>query len=220
MNAHLPTPQAVAAVLADHDVVDHPALPGRTNHLRAGVLVPLVWDPEPTCLMTLRPRSLRRHGGEICFPGGLPEDGDVDLQATALRETWEELGIRDALVLGQLCSMPLYTSDYRLVPYVAAVPNAPLVPSVDEVARVLREPIGDWLSRPWLEGIPYAAGEEEHFSPVFTLEDGLLLFGATAHTFYELLEVMGRAVGRSLPPMRVSALTWEEIARRVGIRFD
>ena len=68
-----------------------PALPGRTNHLEAGVLVPLVWSDQPTILAILRAADLRRHANEVAFPGGKPEPEDSDIVATALREAGNRL---------------------------------------------------------------------------------------------------------------------------------
>ena len=64
---------------------------GRTD---AGVLVPLyVEDDELHAVFTKRREDLRRHPGEISFPGGRYDEGEVDLLATALREADEEIGL-------------------------------------------------------------------------------------------------------------------------------
>ena len=123
-----------------------PALPGRTNHLEAGVLVPLVWSDQPTILAILRAADLRRHANEVAFPGGKPEPEDSDIVATALREANEELGFDEVDVLGRLSSWPLYTSDYRLEPVVGVVHERQLVADPGEVAEVLRFDVRAWLA--------------------------------------------------------------------------
>ena len=60
-----PTPDQVAAALAEHVRKDMAALPGRHNTLRAGILVPLVWRGELECVLTERCAKLRHHGGEV-----------------------------------------------------------------------------------------------------------------------------------------------------------
>lgn len=205
-----PTPDDLAAALAARPVVDHPALPGRRNHLRAGVLVTLAWDPAPVALLTLRPRGLRRHGGEVSFPGGKPEPEDRDLEATALREAREELGVEPRRVLGRLPSQPLYTSDYRLVPWVAEVPAGPLDPDPGEVERVLRLPLADVYAAARIDAIPFELAGETHLSPVFVVE-GEVVFGGTAHTLYELLEVAAPLHGRDLPPREAGAYSWGDL---------
>jgi len=72
---------------------------------QAGVLVALVARPRgPTVLLTQRTAHLRRHAGQIAFPGGGREAGDATIRETALRETEEEVGLRrrHVEVIGQL----------------------------------------------------------------------------------------------------------------------
>ncbi len=209
--SELVTAEDLRGALARHPAPEIPALPGRRNHLRAGVLVPVLLDPSPTVILTLRSARLSRHAGEVCFPGGRPDANDHDLLATALREAREELGIEEVEVLGRLSSMPVYTSDFRLEPYVAAVdPRHELRPRPDEVAQVLRLELFEVLDQVALEGIPFAIGGLEILSPVFRPE-GRLMFGATAHTFYELLLVVAELVGRPVPPIERSALSWTDL---------
>ena len=207
------TPQQVRAALAAHERRDMPALPGRTNHLQSGVLVPLCWEETTIlCIATLRGAHLRHHAGEVCFPGGRPEPDDDDLIATALREANEELGIERAEVLGRLSSIPLYTSDYRLRPWVAAIPPQDLVPNPDEVADVLRLDVEAELRRSYVEAIPWTnpTSGETHLSPVFSVGESLM-FGATAHTFYELLGVLAPLFDRVLPERKEGRLRWADV---------
>jgi 8-oxo-dGTP pyrophosphatase MutT (NUDIX family) len=209
----VPTPTArdLRRALARHRLVEVPALPGRRNHIRTGVLVPLVFEPSPVAVVTQRSTALAEHAGEICFPGGRPEPGDRDLQHTALREAHEELGITGAEVLGRLSAIPLYTTDYRLVPFVAAIPTQPLVPAAGEVAAVLRLELAEVLSRPAIEGIPYELYGHRGLSPVFEVE-GRRMYGATAHSFLELLQVVAPLFGREgPPPLRETGLTWADL---------
>ena len=205
-----PTPEQIRTALAAHPATDVPALPGRRNDLRAGVLVPLVWEPDPVVLLTLRGSHLRRHAGEVSFPGGSPDPLDADLQATALREAHEELGIENAEVLGRLSSMPLYTSEFRLVPFVAAVEGGELKPDPQEVAAVLRVPIRGLLEPPQQPAIPWSDGEQVHLSPVFMVED-YAVYGGTAHTLWELLQVLAPLFGRAMPMLIATGLDWHDV---------
>jgi len=109
----------------------------------ASVLAPLFWrGEEPWALLTMRPLTLRTHPGQISFPGGGRDLGDVTPLHTALRETHEELGIApdDVDVLGVLGSMPTITA-YYVTPFVGVVPSGvPLTPNA-EVAEVLEAPL-------------------------------------------------------------------------------
>jgi 8-oxo-dGTP pyrophosphatase MutT (NUDIX family) len=206
----VPSADELALALAAHEPVEMPALPGRTNHFRTGVLLPLLWSPEVVCLATVRAATLREHAGEVCFPGGRPDDGDRDLAQTALREAREELGIEGARVLGVLSSVPLYTSNYRLVPYVAEAPDRPLIINPAEVAKVLRLEVGAILAGAAIEAIPWEYDGATLLSPVFE-HDGHRMFGATAHAFYELLAIVAPLFERPLPPLVAGKLTWGDV---------
>ncbi|PIE18708.1 MAG: hypothetical protein CSA66_04175 [Proteobacteria bacterium] len=206
-----PRPPQLRARLATHRRVEASAVPGRRNDRRAGVLVPIVWDPDPVVIVTLRPASLRRHGGEVCFPGGRPEPGDADLWETAVREAREELSIVATERLGRLSSIPLYTSEFRLEPFVARVDASGLRPDPAEVAAVYRLDPRDVFERAELEGIAYEHDGVRALSPLFELTDGTLMFGATAHSYWELLEVMAPLYRATLPGLVESDLSWPDV---------
>jgi 8-oxo-dGTP pyrophosphatase MutT (NUDIX family) len=203
------TAEAIRKSLAQHELFEMGPLPGRTNHIKAGVLVPLVWEPQLCVLMTVRSPRLRIHPGDPCFPGGIAEPGDPDLLATALREAHEELGIRDPEVLGRLSSVPLYTSDHRIEPFVAALRQAEVTPCEDEVESVLKIPLADLLGQPSLDAIPWLHEGEEQLSPVFSWQ-GHLIYGATAHTLHELLAVVAKTTGVALPPLTAGRFSWQD----------
>jgi 8-oxo-dGTP pyrophosphatase MutT (NUDIX family) len=92
---------------------------------------------------TRRPETLRKHPGQISFPGGGRDESDLTLLHTALRETEEELGIpREAVrVLGMLGGVPVPTG-YYVTPFVGAVSGSlVLKPSAAEIAEVLEVPL-------------------------------------------------------------------------------
>lgn len=97
-------------------------------------------------VLTRRVDSLRHHAGQVSFPGGRVDSSDVDLEATALREAHEEIGLPgDAVTpLGRLNEMPTITG-FRVTPVVGVVHReVPFVANPDEVATVFRVPL-DWL---------------------------------------------------------------------------
>jgi 8-oxo-dGTP pyrophosphatase MutT (NUDIX family) len=78
----------------------------------AGVLIPIIeHDDLLSVLLTRRSAALRYHASQVSFPGGRMELGDADIRATALRETWEEVGIQpaDVEVAGYLPPTPTIT---------------------------------------------------------------------------------------------------------------
>ena len=73
---------------------DEGTRPGAGDLHPASVLVPIVdRAPEPTVLFTQRTVHLKNHSGQISFPGGRAEASDASAERTALRETWEEVGL-------------------------------------------------------------------------------------------------------------------------------
>jgi 8-oxo-dGTP pyrophosphatase MutT (NUDIX family) len=110
----------------------------------AAVLVPIIDRVDsPALLMTLRASHLRRHAGQISFPGGRLETGDADVVAAALRETEEEIGVAAAAIepIGFLADHVVQTG-YRITPVVALLqPALTLRPDGTEVAEVFELPL-------------------------------------------------------------------------------
>ncbi len=207
-----PSPADVAQALAAYDPPQLPALPGRRNHLPAAVLVPLIWtDDGLGTVLTLRGSRLRTHAGEVSWAGGKPEPQDADLAATAQREAQEEIGLTGARVLGRLSAMPLYTSDYRLHPFVAQVDAQPLVPDGHEVDRVLPVDMAHLLDAAHIDAIAYQLGGQQLLSPIWELDEGVLCFGGTAHTLLELLGVVAPLYGRRVPALRTGRFEWGDV---------
>jgi len=95
----------------------------------AGVLVPIVQRSAGlSVLLTRRSAALKHHAGQVSFPGGQMEEQDASVEETALRETYEEVGIaaRHIAVLGYLQTMPTITG-YAVTPVVGMVAAAAVV---------------------------------------------------------------------------------------------
>ncbi|HXH58872.1 CoA pyrophosphatase [Iamia sp.] len=94
----------------------------------SAVLAPLYdRDGEAWVVLTRRAMAMRAHAGEVSFPGGRAEAGDVDLVHTALREAEEEIGLEPASVeiIGELDHLATVTSGSYIVPWVGALPTPP-----------------------------------------------------------------------------------------------
>jgi len=204
----LPQLETVRDALARHEPVEHPALPGRTNHRRAAILLPLQPDgADLRVYLIQRSSHLRDHPGEIGFPGGKPEPGDDGLAHTALRETTEELGLSGMTVLGRLSSTPLFNSDYRLEPFVAAVPaHARPVPSPGEVASVIPVSVAALMGAAQTDAIAFDWEGRVVLSPVFVGLAPRPLYGGSAHVLWELMTLLG-----SPPPLRTGRYQWSDM---------
>jgi len=159
---------------------------GRTD---AAVLVPLyLKGGELHAVFTRRREDLRRHAGEISFPGGRHDDGDADLRATALREAHEEIGLPpDGVeILGALQPTPTIATGYAVYPFLGLIePGREWTISAREVAEVIELALpalkqGYARRRLVRRGLPirtdtYEVGE-------------YLIWGATARILADLLD--------------------------------
>lgn len=141
---------ALPGVAADTVYGDQGARPGAGELHAASVLVPIVGrDAGPTVLFTQRTAHLKNHSGQISFPGGRAEAYDESAERTALRETWEEVGLPPGRieVLGRLSDYHTRTG-YRITPVVGIVrPPFDLNPDPNEVAEVFEVPLGFLLDK-------------------------------------------------------------------------
>jgi len=136
---------------------DVPWTPG--DPTPAAVLIAITEREHPGVILTQRTETLRKHAGQVAFPGGRVDPGDVDAVAAALREAEEEIGLPPARVevVGTASSYRTGTGfsitpvigvvppDLHLIPQeaeVAAVFEVPLAFLLDEANRALRE--ADW----------------------------------------------------------------------------
>lgn len=167
-----------------HDDYDlHPELrpPAQTAATEAAVLLPVIMRPEPSILFTQRTAHLARHSGQVSFPGGRADAGDLSPVETALRETMEETGIAPAFV-NVAGYLPRYRTGtgYDISPVVGILSDGfTLMPNPDEVAEAFEAPLAYFLdpanrrleTRIW-------GGRERSFY-VFSPE-GRTIWGATA----------------------------------------
>lgn len=158
----------------------------------SAVLAPLfLRGGEPWLLFTKRPTTLRRHAGQISFPGGTRDDEDATPLHTALREMTEELGIppEKVEVLGMLDEIPTITS-FRIVPFVGAIPaDLTLQPSPEEIAELIEVPVRALLvpSLPRVEMWNVMEKERE----VYFYDYGThVIWGATARILKDLLAIL------------------------------
>jgi len=160
----------------------------------AAVLVPIFgWPERPGLILTERRHDLRRHAGEISFPGGRVE-GEEGLITTALREANEEIGLDPAAVevVGALEPISTVVTSYKVLPVVGLVPSGLRhTAQPTEVERVLEFDLdelrdGYAMRRLIRRGVPFR-------TPTYVVDDHFI-WGATAR----MLQVfLGRLDGPS-----------------------
>ncbi|MBK0000171.1 CoA pyrophosphatase [Erwinia sp. S38] len=119
------------------------ALPRR----QAAVLVPIVAHPNPTLLLTRRAATLRKHAGQVAFPGGMRDAEDESLVITALREAEEEVAIppKAVEVIGVLPPVTSSTG-FQVTPVVGIIqPGLRWQPNEGEVESVFEMPLEEAL---------------------------------------------------------------------------
>ena len=160
--------------------------PGRID---AAVLVPLYVDGGALhAVFTKRRDDLRRHAGEISFPGGRQDAPDEDLRRTALREAQEEIGLPPDSVelVGALPPTGTFVTSYKIHPFVGVIePGRAWIPQPTEVEQVLELSLADLVSgfemkRLIRRGVPIK-------TPAYTV-NGHFIWGATARIVQNLLE--------------------------------
>jgi 8-oxo-dGTP pyrophosphatase MutT (NUDIX family) len=130
-----------APILIEGDVLDEESRAfGITP---AAVLVAVVERPDPTVILTLRPETMRRHAGQISFPGGRIDPGDAGPIEAALREAEEEIGLPPSCVevIGTADRYRTITG-FEVTPVIGIVPpDVALSPHPGEVAAVFEAPL-------------------------------------------------------------------------------
>jgi 8-oxo-dGTP pyrophosphatase MutT (NUDIX family) len=177
--------------------------PARVGSRPAAVAIAMYREPDGQWMipLTLRPPTLRHHGGQVCLPGGRVEPGEGVLEA-AVREFEEELGIRADLTSPhrELSPQYVYASDHLVHPvaFMIRPPPAPWRPDPAEVADVIVMPLDILSDRSRRVGVTVtrtlhrqgAAVGKLRFRAAAWRFHGHEIWGATALILDELAQVL------------------------------
>lgn len=166
------------------DLVDQP---------QAAVLVLISRGENPALLYTKRAAHLRQHPGEVCFPGGMWELGDVDLFATAQREAHEEIGL-PAAEMHLLGRLPQFHTRVGtpVTPFVASFnPEIPLLPSPDELDSIFVVPLSVFDEGIQVREDRFERNGRPFIVPVYHYQ-GYEIWGFTAAVTAHLLRLLTR----------------------------
>ncbi len=181
-------PQEVARLLSNREKT-RVATEGRAP---AAVMILLMEkDGRFHTIFNVRTHKVEHHKGEISFPGGMKDEDDPDLETTALRETWEEMGIRqeDVTVLGELDDYGTH-SGFVVSPFVGVFPYPyQYNPSEIEVAEVLETPIEHLLSPENHTTVRVERDGSVYQDRAYKFE-GHVIWGATARMLTQFLTLI------------------------------
>ena len=185
--------------MVDHASLSHllAARPRRTiapqGRPRAAVLLALYGpDADPRLLYTVRSFHVEHHKGEISFPGGAIDPGDITVEDAALREAFEEIGVAQhhVSVLGRLDDI-VTISNFVVTPVVGRLSRHPYDFRLHEreVGRLLEVPLSHLLDPASVQS--QVLGPEKRIFPRFTFGSDVI-WGATARITHDFLDMLRR----------------------------
>lgn len=161
----------------------------------AAVLIPLFKkDGHLHVLFTKRTEKVEHHKGQICFPGGASSPEDSTTLVTALREAFEEVGIReeDVNILGSLDDM-ITSTNFVVSPFVGAIPYPyNFQVSKDEVAELIEVPLKALMNKRNVRQ-EYEIRGGLLFPVYFYEYNGYVIWGATARLLTHFLALLREA---------------------------
>ena len=147
----------------------------------AAVLVAVVEHERPSVILTERPKTMRKHPGQISFPGGRIDPGDDGPVAAALREAEEEIGLPPARVeLVGIADVYRTITGFEVTPVVGVVPpGLDLRPHPGEVAAMFEAPLDHLLdpSHHLIRTVEWQGRERRYYEIDY---EGCRIWGATA----------------------------------------
>ncbi len=168
-------------------------LPDRSLARESSVLI-LLYPKNGVWYIPLMLRQVYKgaHSGQISFPGGKKEKADKHHWATALRETYEELGVKheDVEFIGELTSLYIPNSNYIVYPQVGIIKYAPhFVPDQREVATIIEAPINDLCNPTNIKRFSRQINNAKVDAPYFSFQS-YEIWGATAMMMSEFIQVL------------------------------
>ncbi|WP_010134771.1 NUDIX hydrolase [Ochrovirga pacifica] len=164
------------------------------NAKLAGVLILLYPNAfgQTQILLTQRAKYQGTHSQQISFPGGKKDSNDKNLQETALRETFEEVGIaaKNLELIKPMSTLYIPPSNFNVHPYIALAHKTPNFVTNYEVAKIVEFPMSKLLSETTLDTFKMKSHSlQQNTVPCFKYQEHII-WGATAMMLSELKEIL------------------------------
>ena len=147
---------------------------------------------EVSLLLTKRANYIGTHSGQISFPGGKFEKSDLNLKETALRETFEEVGIFQEKIdiVREITEVYIPPSNFSVTPFIGILNDIPVFKLNSEVAKIIEIPFPDLLDDTMLGSISITNSYMKETSVPCFIFDGSVIWGATAMILSEIKELL------------------------------
>ncbi len=167
--------------------------PNKNKSKESGVLI-LLYPKDNAIYIPFiqRPRYNGFHSGQISLPGGKMEPFDIDLRQTALRETYEEIGVdsNSIEIIGRLSSLFIPNSNFNVSPFVGYVKHTPFFsPDPIEVESIIEAPLQQILSNKYIHYFERHINKHQIKAPYFNINNHKI-WGATAMILSELKQIV------------------------------
>jgi 8-oxo-dGTP pyrophosphatase MutT (NUDIX family) len=160
---------------------------------KAAVLILLFADPVVKTVLIHRQAYDGIHSNQVSFPGGKYEASDGTLQRTALRETCEEIGIKEdeIEVIGKLSELYIPPSNFNVIPFVGYIKKKPFfTPDSLEVKKVLSVPLRTLADESSRDLQPVETSYQQRVDVPCFMVDGHVVWGATAMIISEFIDLI------------------------------
>ena len=174
--------------------IDHSKLPGYAPKISSVLVLFYPFNARIKLLLMLRPPYRGAHGGQVSFPGGKFEEGDITLERTALREAYEEVGFDPSRVniIGRLTELYIPPSNFLVHPFVGYCTARPsFTINKREVEKLLEVEVQELLDETIVKTktVEQSSTGIKFETPSFDLH-GETVWGATAMILSELKEIL------------------------------
>lgn len=145
-----------------------------------------------TCfLLTLRANYNGTHSSQISFPGGKIDEFDKDLKHTALRETFEEIGIEknSVTVFKQMTNVYIPPSNFLVTPFLGYINYTPTFKTNFEVEKVIAVTLKDFLNDSCISKQIITTSNSKNIEVPCFVFNNFIVWGATAMMLSEIREI-------------------------------